>query len=585
VVVSTASRSGLVETDRRIGTMRRTLIVGATLALASLATSPAAAEPAAADLTTWEAASYPGDGSPFADPGAWNVAPDGLSVTQTVNGAPTFFAGGSSVGQRLTVTFTTPAGDNDFLGVALGFDPLEIADPDADYLLIDWKQSDQQIDWLGGGGPVVGREGLAVSRVTGIPNLDEMWGHVDQVENPDGGLQELARGATLGTVGWSDTTAHAMTIEYTATELRVWVDDGLEIDLAGDFPAGPFALYDFSQPGVQFSAITFEDLNGPPEVIDGGAADVAVSEGETAATGGGFVDPDGDPLVLGCSGSCDGFVDAGDGTWSWSQLQPEGPAAFTVTVTASDGELAATDDFTVTVSNLPPEITTATLVSQDGLAVSVAADFTDAGVEDTHTALWTWGDGATTPGVVSEVPGSGTTTADHDYGAAGYYTVSVTVVDDDGGTDTARLAEIFVFDPDIFVTGGGWVTSPPGAFVAVPDHTGKATFGFVVRYDRTGAVRGNLQLQVHKGIALHATAFDHLLIADGVAEFAGSGKVNGEPGYDFVVVATDERFAASAEDRFRATITRDGTLVYDGSFYPAGGLPIVGKGIQIHTRG
>ena len=33
-----------------------------------------------------------------------------------------------------------------------------------------------------------------------------------------------------------------------------------------------------------------------------------------------------------------------------------------------------------------------------------------------------------------------------------------------------------------FVTGGGWITSPPGAYASDPQLTGKAQFGFVSKY-------------------------------------------------------------------------------------------------------
>ena len=90
---------------------------------------------------------------------------------------------------------------------------------------------------------------------------------------------------------------------------------------------------------------------------------------------------------------------------------------------------------------------------------------------------------------------------------------------------------------------------------------------------------------MHKGINFHATGFDYLLINDGIAVFEGWGKLNGESGYHFEIVATDERLASSSQDLFWITITRGGSLVYDGSTYPTGGLAIVGKGVQVHNKG
>jgi hypothetical protein len=506
---------------------------------------------------------------------------------QTVNGAPTFFASPFDVdGHRITATFETPTFDDDFLGLALGFTTTP-GDPATDYLLIDWKQANQEIDWLDGTGPVDGKAGLAVSRVTGNPTLNEFWGHTNSASNPDGGLVELARGATLGSTGWTDGVSYAFVVEYTTTRLDVWVDGSHEISIVGSFPGGPMALYDFSQPGLEIVAVTTEPLNRPPAVLGGGASDVVVDEGQTGFTSGQFTDPDGDQVVLSCTGRCSGFVGNGDGTWNWSQLLSEGPANFSIAVTASDGDLSAIDTFAVTVNNLPPAITAtsgAPTSSELSAGLEVSAQFSDPGVLDTHTATFSWGDGTSSPGVVSEVWGSGSAVANHLYSSPGFYTISVTVTDDDGATDRAVIGEVFVFDPDTFVTGGGWISSPAAAFPGGQDSSSKGTFGFVVRYDKSGTPNGSLEFQLHKGLNLHATGFDYLLINDGVAVFEGTGKVNGLPGYDFKVVATDERYAAASPDRFWIAITNAGTLVYDGSVLEADGLPITGKGIQIHKK-
>lgn len=548
---------------------------------------PAGAIPIPADLSLWTPYSQPVSGAAGALPGEWIPNADGTVVMQTVNGAPTFLQSPTPVdGYRITAEFETPTFDDDFLGIALGFAHAP-GDPATDYLLIDWKQTAQDIDWLDGTGPTIGTEGLAVSRVTGVPTLNEFWGHYDSPANPGGGLIELTRGATLGSIGWVDATNYSMTIEYTTSRLDIWVDGSHEISITGDFPPGPMAFYDFSQPGLEVSGVTTEQLNQAPEVLNGGASDVTVNEGQIGATSGGFVDADGDALELACSGPCDGFTDLGGGLWSWSELLVEGPDGFSVTVSASDGELTAEDTFAVTILNVAPVITSTSGTPGShsmSTTLDVSADFTDVGVLDTHTAVFNWGDGSMSNGAVTESNGSGTTTAGHDYSAPGTYTVTVTVTDDDGDLDTAIIGQVFVFDPDTFVTGGGWVDSPRSAWTASPTHTGKATFGFVAKYDKSGTVKGNLQFQLHKGLNLHATSFDYLLINGGIATFEGDGRLNGTAGYHFKVVATDERYAASPIDLFWITIYGPGGIVYDGAAYPSEGLPIKGKGIQVHKK-
>jgi hypothetical protein len=544
---------------------------------------PVGAAPHAADLTSWVAFDQPYSGLLMPSDGNWQVNSAGSVVVQTVNGKPTFFvAPNAADGFRITTTFNTTSNDDDFFGVALGF-PTDPSAAGTEYLLVDWKNSGQQIDWLDGTGPVDGVPGLAVSKITGVPTLNELWGHIDSPANSHGGVDEIARGATLGTVGWSSGISYEFAIEYTTTSLKVWVDGVQQISLNGNFPSGKFALYDFSQPDMTFSGITFERLNDPPSVIGGGAPDRVVNEGENATNSAGFVDPNDDPLVLSCTGPCSGFVDNGDGSWQWSQPAPDGPKVFNVTITASDGELEVSDQFTVTVNNLAPVITgTSGVPSIHPLDTSllVSADFTDAGVLDTHTATFSWGDGTTSPGDVAEGGGSGAAAAGHQYTGPGFYTVTVEVCDNDGACDSAALGEVFIFDPNTFVTGGGWVDSPEEAWTENATHTGKGTFGFVARYDRDGNVRGNLQFQLHKGIGFHATGFEYLLINDGIAVFEGEGKLNGAPGYAFVVVATDERYAGSPKDLFEITITGPGGTIYGLD----AGLPTKGKGIQVHTK-
>jgi len=559
---------------------RKSLVALVVMSMTAFAV-PVAAAPAPVDFSTWIVHDQPYSGVGLSDPGNWVVDPSGLSVEQLVNGRPTFFASPDPVdGYRITATFQTPVEDNDYFGVALGFTPTA-----SEYLLIDWRQSFQDIEWGEGTGPVDGTPGLAVSRVTGVPTLNEFWGHTNSPANPAGGLEELARGATLGNTGWADSTSYDFIIEYTTTSLDVWIEGSHEISITGDFPSGPFALYNFSQAGMVMSGVTTEPLNSAPEVVGSGASDVSVDEGETGSTSGAFTDSDGDSLELSCSGQCSGFHDNGDGSWTWNRLLPEGPGGFSVTVTASDGLDETEDQFTVSVANVAPVITSASSLADShdiDTTLSVDVVFTDAGVEDTHTATFNWGDGSSSPGQVVETDGSGTATGSHMFSDPGVYVVSATVWDDDGAFDTITLGEVFVFDPDDFVTGGGWIDSPESASPAVG--SGKATFGFVARYSQSGTVAGNLQFQLHKGINFHATAMDFLFIDEGVAVFEGTGRLNGQGGFDFRVIATDERHAISTRDLFWITIDGPSGTVYNGAALPGDGLPVRGKGIQVHDR-
>lgn len=62
-------------------------------------------------------------------------------------------------------------------------------------------------------------------------------------------------------------------------------------------------------------------------------------------------------------------------------------------------------------------------------------------------------------------------------------------------------AFVAVYDPAAgFVTVGGWIMYPAGAYTANPDLTGKATFGFVAKYKKGANVPdGNTEFQNKAG--------------------------------------------------------------------------------------
>ena len=91
------------------------------------------------------------------------------------------------------------------------------------------------------------------------------------------------------------------------------------------------------------------------------------------------------------------------------------------------------DDALVTVRNVSPVIKSLVINSpvRVGMVVNARATFKDAGVIDTFTAVWKWGDGTTSTGAVN----GNTATGSHTYKKSGIYLVTVTVKDKDGGTE------------------------------------------------------------------------------------------------------------------------------------------------------
>lgn len=244
----------------------------------------------------------------------------------------------------------------------------------------------------------------------------------------------------------------------------------------------------------------------------------------------------------------------------------------TLTVT-DDDEGVGRDTLIVDVKNLPPaagEINASLEPVNMSDEVSASVNFTDPGFLDTHTALWDWGDGETSDGLVTEENGSGNVTGSHTYSMPGVYTLKVTVTDDDLDSDYSILQYIVIYDPaGGFVTGGGWINSPEGAYAADPILIGKANFGFVSKYKQgastpTGETEFNFKVA---SLNFHSDSYEWLVVAHARAQYKGIGKINGLGNYGFMLTAIDEALTPSTnKDLFRIKIwDRDNgdAVIYD----------------------
>lgn len=142
--------------------------------------------------------------------------------------------------------------------------------------------------------------------------------------------------------------------------------------------------------------------------------------------------------------------------------------------------------------------------------------------------------------------------------------------DDDGESDSSAFQYIVVYDPEGgFVTAGGWIMSPEGAYAAGPSLTGKANFGFVSKYKK-GATTPSGQTQFSFSVAdlnFHSDSYDWLVIAGPKAQYKGVGTINSAGNYGFMLFAVDEVLTSSTDtDLFRIKIwDRDNgdAIVYD----------------------
>jgi PKD repeat protein len=196
-------------------------------------------------------------------------------------------------------------------------------------------------------------------------------------------------------------------------------------------------------------------VNNVLPIVEAGP-DQTVDEGDLVTFKGNFTDP--------------GWCDTHTAIWDWDDgsppelgtlveenLEPDatgnvtgnhtycdnGNYTVTLNVTDDDGG-AGSDTLKLSVNNLPPNITMVNLtyLQSDCVTVDVEfyAEFTDPGWCDTHTAIWCWGDGSSSKGVLVEEnlepDATGTVTGEHTYTRSDVSSrmVRLIVVDDDGGT-------------------------------------------------------------------------------------------------------------------------------------------------------
>ena len=203
-----------------------------------------------------------------ADPGVYNTT---LPVT--------------TVPLVMSVQVLNTDADDDWVGFTIGFKEGDFNNPNADYLMFDWKKLNQ----------LAGSQGTKLNRVSGLYNAQDFWDHVGTVD-------VLQTGQNFGNTGWSDNQLYTLRIDYSdPTRILIYINDQLEIDYSdpNGLPQGNFGFYAHSQIGAQFRLL--EPLNvslcTSPDTDDDGLPNTIELELGTDTT-----DPDSDD-----DGLTDGF--------------------------------------------------------------------------------------------------------------------------------------------------------------------------------------------------------------------------------------------------------------------------------------
>ena len=156
------------------------------------------------------------------------------------------------------------------------------------------------------------------------------------------------------------------------------------------------------------------------------------------------------------------------------------------------------------------------------------------------------------------------------FSAAGVHSICVSGTDSAGNTGAEECLLFAAYDATGgFVTGGGWITSPAGAFAASPSLTGKANFGFNSKYEKGMTVpTGDTQFQFQAAnFKFQSASYQWLVISGSRAQYQGTGTVNGGGKYGFVVTVLDgKQPGGDGADRARLKVydqNKGNAVVFD----------------------
>jgi hypothetical protein len=309
----------------------------------------------------------------------------------------------------------------------------------------------------------------------------------------------------------------------------------------------------------------------------------SIKENDSVTLSGAFFDPgilDSHTVIINWGdGSSNTMLSFAAGVFSYTaghQYLDDNPSGttsdlynITVTLIDKDGGVGSSGT-SVTVNNVAPTIT---IVSGPldpitlGMAANLSVSFTDPGTADTYSYRIDWADQSISTGSVAASKRS--FTVDHIYSSPGAYGIIIELTDDDGGTASTSFNFIVVYDPIAgYVTGGGFINSPVGAYADNPLLTGKANFGFVAKYQKGASVpSGNTEFQ-SPGFNFKSTSYDFLVIAGSKAQLKGSGTINKAGDYSFILTVTDgQQSGGGGIDRFKIKIIdkSTGRVVYDNA--------------------
>ena len=406
---------------------------------------------------------------------ATSVDENGVSVlTGTINDVGLFDTFTLDViwGDNVAETFNFAAGTTDFAVVHqyLDDDPTTTA---SDLVSVSVTLSDDD------DGDTIGGTTATVSNVA--PEIASL-GLVDEVIDEGGFAQVIGSITDIGgadshtvVIDWGDGTSSNATVNATArtfTAEHRYLDDQPNAD-PDEYVITAVATDDDS--GVSASASTTVTVNNQAAEISAiSLAELTIGENDEAVLSGSFVD-------LGIQDTHQLMIDWGDGSaassatitatanpniWSFEARHvylDDNPTVtpvddYFVTATLTDGDGGVdTNELVITVENVAPAYLDLSNNAEQVGNISFGDDvvltglIADPGSQDTFVVEIDWGDGTAVEQVILAA-GDRTFTASHLFLDPGFFTITATITDDDGGVDTAETeARLTVLEASEFL--------------------------------------------------------------------------------------------------------------------------------------